>query len=103
MTASAGHIREISNVRKALTEAITLVIRIRQNNIAIKSAKDIPSAIKAEHLALASAAYLKAIVTLLEQGEGSRARTLFFRRMVPIAGTELRFKPKYRLRNSIFD
>ena len=69
MTVSAGHIREINDARNALAKAIALVNRIKQEGIAIRSPKDIPLAVRAEHLALASAAYLKAIVTLLEQGE----------------------------------
>jgi succinate dehydrogenase/fumarate reductase flavoprotein subunit len=103
MTASAGHIREITDARKALSQAIALVNRIKDNGIAIKNAKDIPDAVRAEHLALAGAAYLKAIVTLLEQGEGSRGSHLVLSPDgVRIAGTELRFKPENTdLRNSI--
>jgi succinate dehydrogenase/fumarate reductase flavoprotein subunit len=103
MTASAGHIREINDARNALTSAIALVKQISQDGIAVKSAKDIPAAIRAEHLALASAAYLKAIVTLLEQNEGSRGSHLVLSPDgVHIAGTELRFKPENKdLRNSI--
>ena len=76
MTASAGHIREIRDARNALTQAIALVNRIKLEGIAASSPKDIPSAIRAEHLALASVAYLKAIVSLLEQGSGSRGSHL---------------------------
>jgi hypothetical protein len=103
MTGSAGHIREIKNAEKALSEAIALVNRIKQNGIAIKNTKDIPSAVRAEHLALASAAYLKAIVTLLEQGSGSRGSHLVLSPDgVRIAGTELKFEPENTdLRNSI--
>jgi succinate dehydrogenase/fumarate reductase flavoprotein subunit len=103
MTASAGHIREIRDARNALTQAIALVNRIKQEGIAIKNTKDIPSAVRAEHLALASVAYLKAIVTLLEQGSGSRGSHLVLSPDgVHIAGTEFRFKPENTdLRNSI--
>jgi hypothetical protein len=103
MTKSAGHIREISDARKALNQAIVLVKRIKQDGIGVKSTKDLPSAIRAEHLALASVAYLKAIVTLLEQGEGSRGSHLVLSQDgVRIGGTELRFKPENtELRNSI--
>jgi succinate dehydrogenase/fumarate reductase flavoprotein subunit len=103
MTASAGHIREIKNAQNALTEAIALVSRIKQDGIAIKSTKDIPSAVRAEHLALASVAYLKAIVTLLKQGSGSRGSHLVLSPDgVRIAGIGLRFKPENEgLRNSI--
>ncbi|MBN2019525.1 MAG: FAD-binding protein [Sedimentisphaerales bacterium] len=103
MTASAGHIREINDARNELAQAIALVSRIKQNGILIKSTKDISAAIRAEHLALASVAYLKAIVTLLEQGSGSRGSHLV---LSPdgllIGGTELRIKPENQgLRNSI--
>jgi len=103
MTASAGHIREIKDARDALTKAIALVRRIKQDGIAIKNTKDIPVAIRAEHLALASVAYLKAIVMLLEQGSGSRGSHLVLSPDgVHIAGIELRFKPENtNLRNSI--
>jgi len=103
MTLSAGHIREINDAHYALSKAIALVKRIKQEGISIKSTKDIPSAIRAEHLALASVAYLKAIVSLLEQGSGSRGSHLVLSPDgVNIAGTELRFKPENEgLRNSI--
>ena len=103
MTASAGHIREINDARNALSRATALVNRIKQEGIAIKSTKDIPDAIRAEHLALASVAYLKAISTLLEQGSGSRGSHLVLSSDgVRIAGIELRFKPENTdLRNSI--
>ena len=103
MTASAGHIREINDARNALTAAIALVSRIKHDGIAIKSSRDIPVAARAEHLALASVAYLKAIVSLLEQGSGSRGSHLVLSPDgVRIAGTELRFKPENTdLRNSI--
>ena len=103
MTASAGHIREINDARNALAQAIALVSRIKQYGIAVKSPKDIPAAVMAEHLALASVAYLKAIVSLLEQGSGSRGSHLVLSPDgVHIAGIELRFKPENTdLRNSI--
>jgi hypothetical protein len=79
------------------------VNHIKEKGIAIKNAKDIPAAIRAEHLALASVAYLKAIVILLEQGEGSRGSHLVLSPDgVHIAGTDLRIKPENtELRNSI--
>ncbi len=103
MTASAGHIREINDSRKALTDAITLVSRIKQNGIALKTTKDIPAAVRAEHLALTSVAYLKAIVSLLEQGSGSRGSHLVLSPDgVRVPGTELRCKKENEdLRNSI--
>ena len=110
MTASAGHIREISDARNALTQAIALVNRIKLEGISIRSTKDIPAAVRVEHLALASVAYLKAIVSLLEQGSGSRGSHLVLlwggnrisSTVVDRDGNELRFKPEnIELRNSI--
>jgi len=110
MTASAGHIREINDAHKELTKAVALFNRIKQDGIAIKSTKDIPSAVRAEHLALASVAYLKAIVSLLEQGSGSRGSHLVLSpggnrissSVVDREGIEIRFKPENKgLRNSI--
>jgi succinate dehydrogenase/fumarate reductase flavoprotein subunit len=110
MTTSAGHIREINDARNALSGAIDLMSRIKQKGIAIRSTKDIPAAVRAEHLALASVAYLKAIVSLLEQGSGSRGSHLVLSpggnrissSVVDRDGNELRFKPENKgLRNSI--
>jgi succinate dehydrogenase/fumarate reductase flavoprotein subunit len=103
MTASAGHIREIKNAQNALTEAIALVNRIKDEGIAIRNTKDIPLAVRAEHFALTSVAFLKAIVTLLEQGSGSRGSHLVLSPDgVRIAGIEIRFKSENTdLRNSI--
>ena len=103
MTASAGHIREINDARNALSRAIALVNRIKEEGISTSSSKDVPATVRAEHLALASVAYLKAIVSLLEQGSGSRGSHLVLSPDgVHIAGTELRFKPENTdLRNSI--
>ena len=103
MTTFAGHIREIRDGRNALTQAIALVNQIKHEGIAIRSTKDIPAAIRAEHLALASVAYLKAIVSLLEQGSGSRGSHLVLSPGgVHIAGTELKYKQENtNLRNSI--
>jgi succinate dehydrogenase/fumarate reductase flavoprotein subunit len=103
MTASAGHIREINDARNALSQAVALVNRIKQDSIAVKNSKEIPAAVRTEHLALASIAYLKAIVSLLEQGEGSRGSYLVLSPDgIAIAGTDLRFKPENTdLRNSI--
>ena len=75
MTASAGHIRELDNARKALKEAVELYNDIQQG-FKLKNSGAIVKAIQAEHLALTSAAYLKAIVELLAQGSGSRGSHL---------------------------
>lgn len=76
MTASAGHVRELSDARKALGEAVKLYKDIQQRGFNSQDAQGLLKAIQAEHLALASVAYLKAIVELLEQGSGSRGSHL---------------------------
>ncbi len=76
MTASAGHIRELSDARKALKEAVKLYKDIQQQGFKLQNARGIITAIQAEHLALTSAAFLKAIVELLQRGSGSRGSHL---------------------------
>jgi len=111
MTASAGHIRELNDAQKALTEAVGLYKNIRQKGFNSKDAKSIVKAIQAEHLALASLGYLKAVVELLKQDSGSRGSHLV---LVPdgieihpdvidkATNKPLKFKPENQsLRNSI--
>ncbi len=76
MTASGGHIREGEDAQEALRAAIALYQAIQKKGIQLKGPKSVVAAIEAEHLALASIAYLKAIVELLEQGSGSRGSHL---------------------------
>ena len=76
MTESAGHIRELSDARKALDGAVNLYKDIQQRGFNSQNAQGLVRAIQAEHLAIASVAYLKAIVELLEQGSGSRGSHL---------------------------
>jgi succinate dehydrogenase/fumarate reductase flavoprotein subunit len=76
MTASGGHIRELNDAQKALKEAVELYKGIQQKGFNSKDAKVLITAIQAEHLALASVGYLKAVVELLEQGSGSRGSHL---------------------------
>ncbi len=76
MTASGGHIRELNDAQKALKEAVELYKSIQQKGFNSKDAKALITAIQAEHLALASVGYLKAVVELLKQGSGSRGSHL---------------------------
>jgi len=76
MTASGGHIRELNDAQKALKEAVKLYKGIQQKGFNAKDAKAFITSIQAEHLALASVAYLKAVVELLKQGSGSRGSHL---------------------------
>ena len=111
MTASAGHIRELEDGRKALEEAVKLYKNIQQQGFKSGDAKDIITAIQAEHLALTSAAFLKAIVELLQRGSGSRGSHLVLAEdgieihpdiINKTTGEALKFKPENEaLRNSI--
>ncbi len=76
MSNSAGHIRSLSDARRALREAIELYRNIQRLGLKAPGPGDVIRAVRAEHLALASVAYLKAIVALLEQGSGSRGSHL---------------------------
>jgi succinate dehydrogenase/fumarate reductase flavoprotein subunit len=76
MTASGGHIRELNDAQKALKEAVKLYKNIQQKGFGAKDTGAFITAIQAEHLALASVGYLKAVVELLKQGSGSRGSHL---------------------------
>jgi succinate dehydrogenase/fumarate reductase flavoprotein subunit len=111
MTGSAAHIRELNDVRKALLEAVQDCRQIQQQGFELKEGKDVVSAIRAEHLALTSVGYLKAIAELLGQGGGSRGSHLVLAEdgteihpavIDTAAGKALKFKPEDEaLRNSI--
>jgi succinate dehydrogenase/fumarate reductase flavoprotein subunit len=111
MTASGGHTRELNDARKALKEAIKLYKDIQQKGFSVKDKKTIIGAIQAEHLALTSVAYLKAIVELLGQGSGSRGSHLVLAEdgieihadvINKATGKPLKFKPENQaLRSSI--
>ncbi|NIA07310.1 MAG: FAD-binding protein [Actinobacteria bacterium] len=72
MTKAGGHIRELSSAKAALQDSLALYENIRHQGLSVNKAADMVKAIQAEHLALASAGYLTAIVELLSQGGGSR-------------------------------
>jgi succinate dehydrogenase/fumarate reductase flavoprotein subunit len=111
MTASAAHIRELNDARKALLEAVQDYTQIQQQGFELKEPKDIIAAIRAEYLALTGVAYLKAIVELLRKGSGSRGSHLvtcedgteIHAAIIDKAtGKPLNFKPENEaLRNSI--
>ena len=119
MTASAAHIRELNDAGSALKGAVQLYNNIQKQSregwltpgLKILKHHDIIKAIQAEHLALASVAYLKAIVELLKLGGGSRGSHLVLSEMGTqvhsdiinkATGQPLMFKPENKeLRNSI--
>jgi len=111
MTSSGGHIRELNDAQKALSEAVELYKNIKQKGFNSKDTKGIIKAIQAEHLALASVGYLKAVVELLKQGSGSRGSHLVLTQdgieihpdvIDKATGKPLKFMPENQsLRNSI--
>ena len=111
MTASGGHIRESRDAQKALKEAVKLYKDMKQQGFELKGAGSIVQAIQAEHLALTSVAYLKAIAELLKQGSGSRGSHLVLSEdgieihpdvIDKAAGKPLKFKPENQsLRSSV--
>lgn len=101
MTVSAAHIRELSTARTSLSEAIDLFGRIESEGLRLDRPKDLITVIRAEHLALTSVAYLKAIVELLTAGSGSRGSHLVLSQdgemihpNIQKDGKALRFKPE---------
>ena len=111
MTASAGHIRELNDARNALKETVKLYEDIQQQGFKLQDTKGVITAVQAEHLALASIAYLKAIVELLQQGSGSRGSHLVLAEdgveihpgiINKATDKALKFKPENKsLRNSV--
>ena len=76
MTASGGHIREMADASGALDAAAALWRAIQEKGFSAARPRDLIAAIRAEHMALTSVAYLSAIVSMLEQGGGSRGSHL---------------------------
>lgn len=74
MTASASHIRARETAGKALAEAYAQIGKYP--GVRIKTARELPEALKLRHLVLAHAAYLEAIRAYLEAGGGSRGSYL---------------------------
>ncbi len=111
MTSSGGHIRELNDAQQALTDAVGLYKNIQRKGFNSKGPKGIVKAIQAEHLALASVGYIKAVVELLKQGSGSRGSHLVLAAdgieihpdvIDKATGKPLKFKPENQsLRNSI--
>ena len=76
MTASAAQIREEKDATQSLRVAIGLWKDIQTKGLPMRDSPSLVAAIQAEHLALSSIAYLKAIVELLVQDGGSRGSYL---------------------------
>ena len=76
MTAFGGHIRKLENAKKGIAQAIELLNDVEKDGLAIRDKTDFIEAVQACHLSLASVAYLRAIIELLEAGSGSRGSHL---------------------------
>jgi succinate dehydrogenase/fumarate reductase flavoprotein subunit len=76
MTVYGGHIRKLKNAEAALHEAVDFYTSIKTTGFRIEDQGELVTAVQAEHLALASTAYLKAVVELLKSGSGSRGSHL---------------------------
>ena len=72
MSRAAGHIRNLDRARTALDEAVALVKRIGAEGFAAVGPAETVLAVQTEHMAVTSAAILKAVVELLAAGGGSR-------------------------------
>ncbi len=111
MTASGGHIRELNSAQEALNDIVELYKEIKKQGFNFENNISLVQAIQAEHMAITSIAYLKAIVELLKQGGGSRGSHLVLdKKGIEIhsnvidksTGEPLRFKPENKsLKNSI--
>jgi len=76
MTASGGHIRELADAREALDAALDLCRRAEAEGFRAARPRELVAAVRAEHLALSSVAFLHAVVALIERGGGSRGSHL---------------------------
>jgi succinate dehydrogenase/fumarate reductase flavoprotein subunit len=111
MTTYGGHIRRRESCERALADAVALCKEVSENGLRLEKDLDLMAAVQAEHLAVASVAYLKAIAELLKSGEGSRGSHLVLSEDgVEIhrdikdraTGEPLRFRPENeKLRNSV--
>ena len=113
MTKSGGHIRQVDDARSALDDAIALYRRICEEGLKVGEKRDLAAAVRAEHMALASVGYLKAVLELLKQGSGSRGSHLVLDQggleihpdvTDKATGKPLRYKPENEsLRKSILE
>jgi succinate dehydrogenase/fumarate reductase flavoprotein subunit len=76
MTRSAAHIREENDATESLGAARKLYRQIQEDGLVVQDASSLIAALQAEHLALTSVAYLRAILDLLVQDGGSRGSYL---------------------------
>ena len=103
MSAAAAHVRREEDVRRALDEAIALCRQLESQGLAARGGEELVQAIQTRHLALTSAAVLKAIWEYLRQGGGSRGsylvasaagREIHPKLIDPNTGRPLRYLPE---------
>jgi len=76
MTLFGGPVRQRDAAGRALADAVALVKQLGSDGLRVDDPARLAAAIEVEHLAIASVAYLKAIVALLDEGAGSRGSFL---------------------------
>lgn len=103
MTTSAAHLREEKDANESLRNALLLCREIQEKGLAAQDPRTLIAAIQAEHLALSSVAYLKALIDLLTLGGGSRGSYLVLSEhgvpihpdiLDPASSRPLMFKPE---------
>jgi len=72
MSRAAGHMRAPDRAETALREAVDLIGQVASEGFTLDRPADLTAAIRTEHMALTSAAILKALADLLAAGGGSR-------------------------------
>jgi len=72
MSLYAGHIRQLETANSAKEKAVNLYSKLHRGEVKLTNRRDLISAIRAEHLALAQVAFLDAIVEYIASGGGSR-------------------------------
>jgi succinate dehydrogenase/fumarate reductase flavoprotein subunit len=72
MTAEGAHIRSVERCEQAVRQSIELFRRIENEGLSLTDVSELPVAIQAEHIALCSVAYLRAILEYLRRDGGSR-------------------------------
>jgi len=114
MSEDGAYIREPEAARSAMSDARSACEGLRAGQLRLSRRADLIDAIRAEHLALAHAAFLEGIVEYLERGGGSRGSFLVLCRsggsvihpdlINPETGKPFRFIPeKEPLRGEIIE
>lgn len=114
MSEHSAYIRDAAAVESAAKEARAQYKDIRSGSLRVSSCWELPDAVRAEHLALASVAFFEGIVTYLKRGGGSRGSFVVLSQTEgaemhphlkdPATGAPLRFIPENEsLRSEIIE